>query len=173
MTRKRRATSQPGHGECFSVVQPGVCEGRIVMSNQDAYERILASLYDAMLDDTHWPATSALIDEACGLTGNALLVAEGPPRRHPGSLRRALLPGAAPPRSGAGVPRRLPSHQRSHPAATATARRPAGADPRPVHGRGAEDLANLQRGITPVQVSAWLERALGRTWGLPHDLVSR
>ena len=31
------------------------------------------------LDDTHWPATSALIDEACGLTGNALLVAEGPP----------------------------------------------------------------------------------------------
>ena len=32
-----------------------------------------------MLDDTHWPATSALIDEACGLTGNALLVGEGPP----------------------------------------------------------------------------------------------
>ena len=49
------------------------------MSDQDAFERILASLYDAMLDDTRWPATSALIDEACGLTGNALLVAEGPP----------------------------------------------------------------------------------------------
>ena len=48
------------------------------MSDQDAFERILASLYDAMLDDTHWPATSALIDEACGLTGNALLVGEGP-----------------------------------------------------------------------------------------------
>ena len=31
-----------------------------------------------MLDDTHWPATSALIDEACGITGNALLVSEGP-----------------------------------------------------------------------------------------------
>ena len=31
-----------------------------------------------MLDDTHWPATSALIDEACGITGNALLVGEGP-----------------------------------------------------------------------------------------------
>ena len=39
----------------------------------------MASLYDAMLDDTHWPATSALIDEACGITGNALLVGEGPP----------------------------------------------------------------------------------------------
>ena len=49
------------------------------MNERDAFERILASLYDAMLDDTHWPATSALIDEACGLTGNALLVGEGPP----------------------------------------------------------------------------------------------
>ena len=49
------------------------------MSEQSAFERILASLYDAMLDDTHWPATSALIDEACGITGNALLVGEGPP----------------------------------------------------------------------------------------------
>ena len=28
------------------------------MSDQDAYQRILASLSDAMLDDTHWPATS-------------------------------------------------------------------------------------------------------------------
>ena len=49
------------------------------MSEQAAFERVVASLYDAMLDETHWPATSALIDEACGLTGNALLVAEGPP----------------------------------------------------------------------------------------------
>ena len=48
------------------------------MSGQDAFERILASLYDAMLDDTHWPATSALIDEACGITGHVLLVGEGP-----------------------------------------------------------------------------------------------
>ena len=30
----------------------------IVMNNQDAFERILASLYDAILDDTRWPATS-------------------------------------------------------------------------------------------------------------------
>ena len=48
------------------------------MNNQDAFERILASLYDAMLDETRWPATSALIDEACGSTGNGLMVAEGP-----------------------------------------------------------------------------------------------
>ena len=49
------------------------------MSDQDAFERILASLYDAMLDDALWPATSALIDEACGTVGNTLLVGEGPP----------------------------------------------------------------------------------------------
>ena len=48
------------------------------MSDQDAFARILASLYGAMLDDTRWPATSALIDEACGIAGNALLVGEGP-----------------------------------------------------------------------------------------------
>ena len=48
------------------------------MNSQDAFERILRSLYDAMLDETRWPATSALIDEACGITGNGLMVAEGP-----------------------------------------------------------------------------------------------
>ena len=48
------------------------------MNNQDAFERIMASLYDAMIDETRWPATSALIDEACGSTGNGLMVAEGP-----------------------------------------------------------------------------------------------
>ena len=47
------------------------------MSQHDLFNRILASLYEAMLDDTHWPATSALIDEACGLTGNELMVGEG------------------------------------------------------------------------------------------------
>ena len=49
------------------------------MSERAAFARVLASLYDAMLDETLWPATSALLDEACGLTGNALLVGEGPP----------------------------------------------------------------------------------------------
>ena len=49
------------------------------MSEPAAFERVLASLYDAMLDETYWPATSALLDEACGIAGNALLVGEGPP----------------------------------------------------------------------------------------------
>ena len=48
------------------------------MSGHDAFERILTSLHEAMLDDVHWPTTTALIDEACGLTSNTLLVGEGP-----------------------------------------------------------------------------------------------
>lgn len=48
------------------------------MSDQDAFERILASLYEAMLDDSHWPVTSGLIDAACGLQGNALVTGAGP-----------------------------------------------------------------------------------------------
>ena len=48
------------------------------MSDQDTFERILASLHATELDPTQWPATSALIDEACDIQGNALLVSEGP-----------------------------------------------------------------------------------------------
>ncbi|MDE3261271.1 MAG: helix-turn-helix transcriptional regulator [Acidobacteriota bacterium] len=48
------------------------------MTEQDAFERILAALYESMLDDSRWPATSALIDEACGLVGNTILLGEGP-----------------------------------------------------------------------------------------------
>ena len=49
------------------------------MSTQDAFDRILTSFHAAMLDDTLWPATSALIDDACGMQGNALMIGEGPP----------------------------------------------------------------------------------------------
>ncbi len=47
------------------------------MGDLDAFERVLASLHEAMLDDSRWAATSALIDEACGLAGNALLTGDG------------------------------------------------------------------------------------------------
>ena len=46
------------------------------MNEFDAFNRILLSLHQAMLDDACWPATSALIDEACGTMGNALLIGE-------------------------------------------------------------------------------------------------
>ena len=45
------------------------------MSQQDAFERVLASLHEAMLDDSLclWDRTSALIDEACRSMGNKLI----------------------------------------------------------------------------------------------------
>ena len=46
------------------------------MTLPDIFERVLASMQDATLDDSLWPATSALIDEACGATGNGLVVCE-------------------------------------------------------------------------------------------------
>ena len=47
------------------------------MNPHDAFDRILGSLHDVMLDDAHWPATAALIDEAVGIRGNALVVGRG------------------------------------------------------------------------------------------------
>ena len=43
------------------------------MSQQDDLDRVVASLSETALDDAHWPATSALIDDACRVKGNFLL----------------------------------------------------------------------------------------------------
>ena len=47
------------------------------MNPDDAFERCLAALYEAALDDARWSAATALIEEAVGASGNALQVAEG------------------------------------------------------------------------------------------------
>ena len=47
------------------------------MSDRTAFDRILSSLHDAVLNDARWPACSALIDEACGTRGNMLSFAHG------------------------------------------------------------------------------------------------
>ena len=47
------------------------------MNRRDSFDRILASLYDAMLDEAHWSAASALIDDACGSKGNFLMYGDG------------------------------------------------------------------------------------------------
>ncbi len=47
------------------------------MSLQDTFDRILASLHQAALDDALWPAVSALIDEACRTKGNILVSSDG------------------------------------------------------------------------------------------------
>ena len=43
----------------------------------DVFEDILASLYDAALDDARWPAATARVEEAIGTDRNALTVGEG------------------------------------------------------------------------------------------------
>ena len=63
------------------------------MSGHDAFERILTSLHEAMLDDVHWPTTTALIDEAFGLTSNALLVGEPPSRLSRGTWKTRQCKG--------------------------------------------------------------------------------
>ena len=47
------------------------------MDAQDVLTGVLAALHDAALDDALWPYTSGLIDDACGATGNSVVVAEG------------------------------------------------------------------------------------------------
>ena len=62
-----------------SFAYPSILRGaRTVMSEHDVFDRVLAAVHAATLDETRWPATSVLIDEACGLTGNGLMVGEGP-----------------------------------------------------------------------------------------------
>ena len=41
-----------------------------------AFERCLALLYEAALDDARWPAASALVDKTCGVVGNILVVSD-------------------------------------------------------------------------------------------------
>ena len=47
------------------------------MSRHDLFDRVIASLNEAMLDDARWPAASALIDRLCGSKGNILVSGEG------------------------------------------------------------------------------------------------
>ncbi|MDE0059015.1 MAG: helix-turn-helix transcriptional regulator [Defluviicoccus sp.] len=47
------------------------------MGGQELFERILGSLHEAVLDDSLWPATSSLIDEACASKGNFLALGDG------------------------------------------------------------------------------------------------
>ena len=47
------------------------------MTQPDPFQRLLTALHDAALDAARWPAAARLIDEACGATGNSVIVAEG------------------------------------------------------------------------------------------------
>ena len=47
------------------------------MSQLDAFNRAVTSLHEAMLDESLWPNASRLIEDACGSTGNTLVVGKG------------------------------------------------------------------------------------------------
>ena len=132
-----------------------------------------------MLDDTHWPATSALIDEACGLTGQWLMVGEGPQDDVRGLFVELYYRG-----------QRREDLEREHlenyhaidervPALPATAGPSLGAHHRPVHGRGVEDLTDLQRHAARGPVCRdslnvrlpWLDRS-HIAWGLNDPVDS-
>ena len=49
------------------------------MNERDTFDRILASLHEAALDDARWADTSALIDDAFCAKGNSLVFGEGGP----------------------------------------------------------------------------------------------
>ena len=51
--------------------------GSMSRQGKDLFERLLSSLYQAVLDDSHWPVASALIDEVCGSKGNILVSGDG------------------------------------------------------------------------------------------------
>ena len=52
------------------------------MSGSTPFDRVLATLHDAMLDDARWPAASAIFDEVCRTKGNFLASADGPPQEN-------------------------------------------------------------------------------------------
>ena len=47
------------------------------MSEEVLFDRVVSSLNDAMLDDTHWPQASALVDQVCASKGNIIVWGEG------------------------------------------------------------------------------------------------
>ena len=68
------------------------------LSIRDRVDEIVALLQEAQLDDSAWPAASALIDDACGLQGNDLLLARFSPEGGIDiQLRWLLLRGEANP----------------------------------------------------------------------------
>ena len=143
------------------------------MNPSDAFHRILESLHEAALDDAHWPTAAALIEEACGCVGNMLVVGErfgdevrvtfsrylarGEPRQ---DLMRNYFEVYA---SRDEMPLRL-------------LRRPLGAlkpHPRPVHRKGTEDVARVQRAPAPQRSSERPGCAPGRAGQPPCRMVSR
>ena len=51
------------------------------MNPGNSFDQILTALHEASMDDARWPHVANLVDEACGLNGNALVVGKGQTQR--------------------------------------------------------------------------------------------
>ena len=142
-----RAPAAGADGDRADRAWPG--EG-VAMSERESFERILASLHEAVLDRAHWLTASALIDEALGTHGSSLTFGDGSSgeeiriyflwqffrgQRHR-ELEREYSEVYYP------VDERPPPH-------TPCPRRPAVAHNRPLYRGGTENLRDIQRGVGP------------------------
>ena len=140
------------------------------MSQQDSFERTLALLREAALDDAHWPAASASVDELFGSKCNMLAVGTDSLRgdvdifftrwcfrgqRHEERERQYIRVYRP---SDEGVSRL----QRA-------SRQPDRPRHRPLYRTGAEDFSDLQRGAC-ARRQGRPHRAPGRPGGLEYRL---
>ena len=167
----RPAALYPGTQGVTGAVYPRAIEGRIAMSDHDAFARILASLYAAMLDETRWPATSVLIDEACGPDRQWPHARRGPERRTsvPSSSGSTIGGTAATTWSASTSPPTIPSTNESRASGNC---RPGAwcTSPTCYTAEGVEDLTDLQRDTAPGRYAERPERPAARAGRLPHRL---
>lgn len=64
-----------GHAGCLLCVESW--RGEFHVSAENSFERTLAALHGAALDDARWLSAAALVNEACRVRGHALLFVEG------------------------------------------------------------------------------------------------
>ena len=136
------------------------------MSRTEVFERLLASMHEAVLDEAQWPGAAALIDELCGSRGNSLVYGDD---AGGGDIdlffTRSCAGGEIYDEQRARVLRGLPRRRRAPAASAAAAGQPGGAG-HVAADRGADaDLPGLQRDAADdraVQRPARAPRRAGR-----------
>ena len=93
-----------------------------IVNRQEAFNRIIASLHDAALGDSHWRAASALIDNACELVGSHLCILD----RGTMLFDQMFSRGERRPDLRGGLPQELLRPRRARSPGARTSRRPDG-----------------------------------------------
>lgn len=71
---RRKDVSRDADADTAREDRPAFAAELLPMTDGDSFDRVLALLYEAALDDSLWPAVSAAIDETCAVRGNNLAV---------------------------------------------------------------------------------------------------